>query len=365
LSVLKLAFLGVGDVAQRDYLPELHRLGDRVELVAVCGRTEARARAVAEEYGVSAWYTDYVQMLDETDAEAVVNLTPMQLHAETNLAALLAGKHVYTEKPLATSLDEARRVRDEARTRRLTLVCAPCVMLFPQVRFASELVAQGELGEIYSARGHGYGGVPPWRGYTSDPSHFFALGGGPARDMGVYPLHALTGILGPVRRVSAMASRVSDSFVVPDGPAIGKRVMLEEPDNWNLLLDFGEGRLASVAANNVVVDSRAPQLELHGMEGTIAVNLLDVSAPVETLRPGRGWESHHVPHARSAGPDHLLGIEHLADCIESGIEPVLSAEHALHVVEILDAAERSVAEDRTVQVESMYQGPVRTQGRGG
>lgn len=365
MSGLKLAFLGVGDVAQRDYLPELHRLGDRVELVAVCGRTEARARAVAEEYGVAAWYADYVQMLDETDAEAVVNLTPMQLHAETNLAAISAGKHIYTEKPLATSLDGARRLRDEARARGLTLVCAPCVMLFPQVRLAFDLVAHGEIGEVYSARGHGHGGVPPWRGYTSDPSQFFALGGGPARDMGVYPLHALTGILGPVRRVSAMASRVSDNFVVPDGPAVGKRVEVEEPDNWNLLLDFGDGRLASVAANNVVVDSRAPQLELHGMEGTIAVDLLDVSAPVEVLRPGRGWESLHVPHARSAGPDHLLGIEHLADCIQLGIEPVLSAEHALHVVEVLDAAERSVAEDRTVQVESMYQRSVRAQGSGG
>ena len=93
-SVLKLALLGCGDVAQRDYLPELHRLSDRVELVAVCSRSESRARAVAAQYGARAWYTDYRRLLDESGAELVANLTPIPMHAETTLAALQAGKHV-------------------------------------------------------------------------------------------------------------------------------------------------------------------------------------------------------------------------------------------------------------------------------
>ena len=87
LPRLKLALLGCGDVAQRDYLPEIHRLSDRVELVAVCSRTEQRARDVAAQYGARAWYTDYARMLAESDADLVANLTPIQLHAETTLAA--------------------------------------------------------------------------------------------------------------------------------------------------------------------------------------------------------------------------------------------------------------------------------------
>ena len=92
----RLALLGCGDVAQRDYLPEMHRLADRAELVAVCGRTESRAREVAARYHIRTWYTDYSRMLAESDADAVVNLTPIQLHADTNLAALQSGRHVYT-----------------------------------------------------------------------------------------------------------------------------------------------------------------------------------------------------------------------------------------------------------------------------
>src|SRR5919112_4447817 len=280
---VKLALLGCGDVAQRDYLPEMHRLSGRAELVAVCGRTPERVRQVAEQYDVPARYDDYRTMLAETDAEAVINLTPIQAHTETTLATLTAGKHVYSEKPVASRLDDARRIRDEADRRGLTLVCAPSVLLFPQVRFAQELVASGRIGTVHAALGRGYGGVPPWGGYPSDPSPFFARGGGPLADMGVYPLHAITGILGPAKRVSAFAAQARGSFSIADGQFAGKRIPIEVADNWHLLLDFGDGRLASVTANNVVQDSLAPQMELFGLEGTVSVNLLDVAAPVETL----------------------------------------------------------------------------------
>ncbi|MBW3633737.1 MAG: Gfo/Idh/MocA family oxidoreductase, partial [Chloroflexi bacterium] len=265
---VKLALLGCGDVAQRDYLPEMHRLAGRAEVVAVCGRTQERARQVADQYEIGAWYDDLDQMLAESDADAVINLTPIQAHTETTLAALSAGKHVYSEKPVATSLADARRIRDEASRRGLTLVCAPSVLLFPQVRFARELAASGRMGMVHAALGQGYGGVPPWSGYPSDPSPFFARGGGPLADMGVYPLHAITGILGPATRVSAFAAQARHSFVVEAGPFAGKRVPIEVADNWHLMLDFGDGRLASVTANTVVQDSRAPQMELFGLEGT-------------------------------------------------------------------------------------------------
>src|SRR5215211_9245682 len=108
--IVKMALLGCGDVAQRDYLPEMHRLAGRAELVAVCSRTPERVRHVAEQYDIPARYDDYRSMLAESDAEAVINLTPIQLHAETTLAALGAGKHVYSEKPIASRLENARRI---------------------------------------------------------------------------------------------------------------------------------------------------------------------------------------------------------------------------------------------------------------
>jgi predicted dehydrogenase len=350
----RLALLGCGDVAVRDYLPELHRLAGRVALTAVCSRDEARARTVAERFGAHAWYTDYRRMLEESDADIVANLTPMQTHAETTLAALRSGRHVYSEKPLASTVAEARSLAQEAERRGLTLVCAPCVMIFPQVRRAKSLLEAGAIGDVYSARGQGHGGVPPWEGYTSDPSPFFAAGGGPALDMGVYALHAITGLLGPARRVTAMTGRTRDSFVAGDGPAAGTRIPLEVDDNWHVLLDLGDSRLASLEATNCVQATRAPQLELMGLGGTIAVDLLDVAAPLAVLRAGGDWEAMAVPHQRAGGPDHILGIEHLVDCLDAGTTPVLSAAHAVHVVEIVEQAHRSALAGRTVPIETVF-----------
>lgn len=360
MNKLKLALLGCGDVAQRDYLPEFHRLADRAQLVAVCGRTAERAHAVAGQYQIPHVYTDYRQMLAESDADAVINLTPIQLHHETTMAALAAGKHVYSEKPVAGMVAQAQQIKAQAEQHRLKLVCAPCVLLFPQVRYARQLMEQGEIGAIYSARGYGHMGVPPWSGYQSDPSPFFAKGGGPAMDMGVYPLHTITGLLGPVRRVTAMVTKVLDSFVVEDGPVAGKRVPVEADDNWQLILDFGGGRLVSLAANNVVLGTKAPVVEFHGLAGTIALDPIDVSSPVAVLRKGRGWQTVTPPFpvdngaGRQAGPDHHLGIEHLVDCIQQERQPLLSIDHALHVVEIIESAAKSSETGRVVEIKSTF-----------
>lgn len=363
MTKTKLALLGCGDVALRDYLPEFHRLADRAVIVTACGRTPERVRAVAAQYQIPQVYTDYQKMLAETDADAVINLTPIQLHTETTLAALVAGKHVYTEKPVAGSVADTRRIQAAAQARGLKLVCAPCVMLFPQVRYAQALLEAGEIGAVYSARGYGHMGVPPWQGYMSDPSPFFAYGGGPARDMGVYPLHTLTGLLGPVKQVTAMISKVLESFVTEDGPVAGKRIPVEADDHWQMILDFGGGRLVSLAANNVVYGTRCPQVELHGLKGTIALDPIDVGAPVEVLRAGQGWSVVAPPfpitnaQGRSAGPDHHLGIEHLVECIQQNREPTLNIAHALHVVEIIEKAAQSAAQGRTLALETTFSQP--------
>jgi predicted dehydrogenase len=357
---IKLALLGCGDVAQRDYLPEFHRLADRAEIVAAAGRTEARVRSVAEQYNIPAWYTDYERMLNETEAEAVINLTPIQLHPETTLAALQAGKHVYSEKPVASTVKDGQRIQAEARQRNLKLVCAPCVMLFPQVRYAQAVLDEGVIGEVYSASGYGNLGVPPWSGYTSDPSPFFAKGGGPAFDMGVYPLHTFTGLLGPVKRVTALVSKVLDRFTIKDGPLAGKEVPVEVDDNWFMLLDFGGSRLASLAANDCVQATRAAMVELHGLRGTIALDPIDVSSPVDVFKPGAGWQQTPPPFngmvqsGRQAGPDHHLGIEHLVDCIQYDRAPLLSVDHAIHVVEIIEKAALSSAQGQTLALETTF-----------
>ena len=201
-----LGVIGVGDVALRDYLPEFGRLAGRAEVVAVASGDGGRARDAAARFAGARAYAGYVDLLADSAVDAVLNLTPIGLHGEVTLAALAAGKHVYTEKPLAGGVAEARALRDAAAARGLALVCAPCVMLFPQVVHAAAVLASGAIGSPSSVRGSAFGGAPPWEGYSSDPSPFFSAAGGPLVDMAVYPLAAVVGLIAPVRRVTALSS---------------------------------------------------------------------------------------------------------------------------------------------------------------
>ena len=350
---LRLAIVGVGDVAERDYLPELGRIAGRVEAIVACSRGADRARDVAERFGIPRWTTSYHEAVSADDVDAVLNLTPFALHVEVTLAALEAGKHVYSEKPLALTSAEAHVIAEQAQRSGCVVVAAPCVLLFPQVRRAREIVESGELGAVFTARGHGQGGVPPWEGYLSDPSPYFARAGGPLVDMAVYPLHALTGLLGPVREVSAFSSRTRDSFDIAEGPFAGRSISVEAPDAWHLVVRLADGALASVEANNCAAAAIAPELELRGERGALGVSLLDVSEPVQVRVDGEG-RTEAVPHERAAGPDHILGVEHLADCVEDGVEPVVSVAHARHVIAVLQAAALSTVEGRSVAVNSDF-----------
>jgi predicted dehydrogenase len=348
--------VGVGDVAQRDYLPELWRLADKVRVTVACSRGEDRARDVAGRYAIPRWTTSYEEAVSGDDVDAVLNLTPFSAHVDVTLAALARGKHVYSEKPLALTSADARRIAEAVTESGCVVVAAPCVLLFPQVRRTQEILASGELGRVFTARGHGQGGVPPWEGYLSDPSPYFARDTGPLVDMAVYPLHALTGLLGPVRDVSAFSGKSRESFEIVEGSHAGKSIDVEAPDTWHLALRFEDGTLASVEANNSAADALAPELELRGERGVLGISLLDVSEPVRLRIEGED-RSEAVPHGRSAGPDHVLGVEHLAECVEEGSEPVVSVAHAQHVIEVLEAAALSAHEGRAVAVVSDVRAP--------
>jgi predicted dehydrogenase len=346
---LGIGVVGTGDVAVRDYLPEFGRLAGRAEIVAFASHDGERARVAAARFGGARAYAGYAGLLSDPAVDAILNLTPIGLHGVVTLAALEAGKHVYSEKPLAGGVAEARALRDAAAARERVLVCAPCVMLFPQVAYAAGVLAAGAIGTPSSIRASAFGGAPPWEGYASDPSPFFSAAGGPLVDMAVYPLAAIAGLVAPAARVTALSSRTRDAFVVADGAAAGRRVPVEVDDNWQLMLELHGGCLASVEANFCAQATAAPELEIRGDAGTLALSLLDVSEPVHVFAGGE-WHETQVPHAREAGPDHLLGVEQLVDCVTRGAEPSLSADRAIHALAVIAAARRSAIEGGAVDV---------------
>ena len=147
MGPLNIGVVGCGDAAQHVYLPEFHRITEKALLVAVCDRVEERAVAVRTRFGAKASYTDLHRFLRESDAHIVLNLTPHREHAAVSLAALEAGKHVYTEKPMAQSLDDATQLIEAASVKGVKLACAPLTLLWPAMRRWQQLLREGRSGD--------------------------------------------------------------------------------------------------------------------------------------------------------------------------------------------------------------------------
>jgi predicted dehydrogenase len=358
MRMVHIGVVGCGEVAQRVYLPEFHRLNDKAALVAVCDRVEERARAARQRFGARTYYTDLERFLRDSNADIVVNLTPHKAHVPVSMAALEAGRHVYTEKPLAQSVDDATRLIEAARVHHVKLACAPATLLLPTAQRWQHLLRQGAIGGATFARAQLL--APPiWDDFSPDQVWYFAAGSGPLLDGGVYALTALTGLFGPALRVSAMARTIMSEHVIGNGPAAGQRFHSEVADSVHLHLDFGR-LFATLDVSWCVQASRNEGFEVYGEHGTLSGDPTYANTPIHIFRPGSGWSVDEPTPRLPRSDDWFQGVAHLVDCVRHDTEPVNSAIHARHVLDIMLTALRSAQEGRALALQTTFQLPVAT-----
>lgn len=347
-------------------LPNLTMLGGSVQVCAITSRTLATAREVADRFEIPEVYPTLTALLAESDVDAVVNLTPVAIHSETNMEILEAGRHLISEKPIAATVADADAIIEAAQRRGLLIVAAPPWMIDPRRVLARELVRDGEIGTVAFARSRSSHAGPAAMSWPADPAWFYAKGAGALRDMGVYGITELTGILGPATRVMAMSGITRPSRTVQGGPFDGVEIAVTADDNTLLLMDFGSSVFGFVDATFNLQAAVSPSLELFGSEGTL--NLWEPfwatrgQPELEIFRRDGdvpAWEVVDSSAVREAQErfDKLgraILVSHFIDCLQSGQRPVLSAEHARHTLEVMLAAEESARTGCAVEVESSF-----------
>ncbi len=366
LPKIRLAIVGAGDVAYRHYLPALEPLTEQVAITAFVdprpGAAERAASHVAAWSPGAASYTDLDAMLTDGVAEAAIDLAPAPQHGPVNAAILEAGLHLYSEKPPAATVAEADRLIATARDRGVRFLCAPGVAVTARFRWLAELIASGRYGApTLAVTHHADPGPAAWREYTGDPTPFYREGVGPVFDHGVYRLHALTMLLGPVARVQAMGTIATPTRVVRGGPLTGRTIEVTTPDHVLINLQFVNGALGQLLASFGTPSSLAPWLELHFPMATLSLSGPGydeddpVSLYVDDDGPGasEGWQ-HGIEIPKDGFDIVEAGARHFIAVLRGEIEPVLTAEHARHVLEITLAAYASIEDGRSHDVATTF-----------
>lgn len=292
--------------------------------------------------GIPRFTGDSRDLLGSPEIDLVLILTPMPTHAGLAEAALRAGKHVLLEKPLATTFDEGVRLVELARTSHGLLGCAPFTVLSPTFQTLAQRVRAGDIGKPCLARAR-YGWSGPWWS-----EWFYRPGGGCLFDLGVYCLTSLTGLLGPVTRVSAMAG-----VAIPERNIHGRTIQVEAEDNAQVQLDFGHACYGTVTTGFTMQQYRCPALELYGTQGTLQM-LGDDWDPdgYELWQNSAGaWQLF-----KETAPDWPWadGLRHLVECIQRGTRPLNTPEHALHVLEIMLKAREAARTGQTMGLETTF-----------
>jgi predicted dehydrogenase len=353
---LRVAIVGCGNISGK-YASSLATQPEKVRLMGAYDVDQARVAAFCDEHGGRP-YTDLDALLADEEVELILNLTSHVAHTAVSLAALNAGKHLHSEKPLASTLEEGQQIVALAQERGLRLSCSPFTFLGEGQQALLHALRDGRAGKILAAYAEmNWGTIERWH---PNPVGFYDVGVGPLLDVGVYAITLLTALLGPVTRVTGFGRVLHPTRTIMSGPLAGTTFQVRAPDLVVGGLDFASGALGRVTASFLPGGSRqAPGAELHGELGTLRIDHNhNFEGNVEFCdQRTREWEPIPPAHTPYVGVEWGRGLFDLADSMRLGTPQRVTGAHALHVLEICLGILRSAEEGHPVDITSTFEAP--------
>ena len=353
-KIIKVAIIGCGSVSNR-YIVHLQS-SPLVKIVSLCDIKQDRAEAQNKKYNIGASTYNHIDALLKGNAfDLMLTLTDMQMHGALNKIALQAGKHVWSEKPLANTYAEGKALVDYAKLKGVRIWGAPAVVTSPQFEFMSKTIQEGKLGKLASAHGqYGHTG-PTWSSFFYEPL------GGSMPDLGVYNMATLTGLLGPAKSVMAMTSIVNKEREI-DEKGI---VKVDEEDNAHILLEHDNGVISHIMCGFNYFDPFGHEaknqtlhsIQIFGDKGNMRLIGYDWE-PKSVVLDNSWTEAPQVVQTDDGGYQWQEGATQIAGALSKNIEPRINVLHSLHVLEIIEAARKSSKEGMKVKLVSSFPFPM-------
>ena len=353
MEKVRIGILGLGAISGI-YLKNLTGLFKEVEVIGVYDLITEKTAQAQKEYGIPKAYTSMEEMLQDEEVEIVLNLTRPFEHYATTKAALLAGKHVYSEKPLAATLEEGKELVALAREKGLLLAGAPDTFMGAAIQTCRKLIDDGFIGRPIGATAqmicHGHESWHP------APAFYYQYGGGPMMDMGPYYMTALVNLLGGVKGLTGLTAKSFETRTITSEPQCGTVIPVEVPTHVNGILQFVNGAVATVTTTFDVYYDRQDKLEIYGTQGTLRVPDPNCfGGNITLLRPEDG-SFKEIPLAFDYQENSRgLGVADMAKALRTGRACRADCSQTLHVLEIMTAFEKSSLEGRYLELETTYE----------
>ncbi|NLS04969.1 Gfo/Idh/MocA family oxidoreductase [Rhizobium sp. P32RR-XVIII] len=353
---LGVGIIGCGNISTTYF--SLAPLFKGLKILACADINVQAAELRAEEYGVKAQTIEGLLANDEI--EVVVNLTIPDAHYPVSKAALEAGKHVYSEKPLVLTLQQGEDLRRIAKEKKLSVGCAPDTFLGGAHQLARKYIDEGGIGRITSGTCNVMSpGMEMWH---PNPDFFFLPGGGPILDLGPYYIANLINLIGPVRRVGAMTSMASETRTITSQPRNGEIIPVKTPTTIQALLEFVSGATITLTASWDVWSHRHANMELYGTEGSLYVpdpnffgGVVEASGRDKEIKPLEAWEHPFgiFNQESPSGPRanyRTAGLADMAMALIDGRDARCSLDRTLHGVDVMTSILKSGEEGRFVEL---------------
>ncbi|MGA2111650.1 MAG: Gfo/Idh/MocA family oxidoreductase [Anaerolineales bacterium] len=350
-ATVKVGIVGCGNVSNQ-YLHNLKTF-DILEVKSLTDVDMGKAAARASEFNLQA--VTLGELLSDRQIQIVVNLTVPSAHAEVSLQIINAGKNTYSEKPLALTRTDGRRILDAAREKGVLVGCAPDTFLGGGLQTCREVIDAGWIGSPVAATAFfATHGPESWH---PNPQFFYKPGAGPVFDLGPYMLTALVSLFGPARRVTSSAHISFPERQILSQPFYGSQIKVEVPTHVAGVIDFSSGVVASVITSFDIWHSSQPNIEIFGTEGTLIMpGPNKFTGPVRIRRAAEDHWSE-IPLSGNPQAGRGIGIADLACALIHSRKPRASGDLAYHVLDLMHAIIEASDSGQHVIVESSCERP--------
>lgn len=358
----KVAVIGCGFFAHAQYFPNIEKEAD-AKCVAAVDIIEERAAEACEKYNIEHCYKTVDELIEKCDFDIAIDAASIQAHHEINMKILDSGKHLISQKPAAPTVEMLSAQIELAKKMNVKFVCVPIHPMRYDINMAKQMIEDGTIGNVYYAKCNLSHGGPEYFQYRdADPEWFFEPGAGALVDMGVHGLQIITSIFGPAKAFACMAKVTTPVREVRSGAFDGKKIKSDLiPDQYVITLDYGEGKMALIDTGFSEKASKAPQLEIFGDQGTISFTKAYMTNPEPEVyidNPERGIRGWITPMPWINPPQKLISqcccLRDLIEAVENNTQPLLSPEHARHVLEIMCKIPKAIEERRTIELVTTF-----------